>query len=668
MAGLAKGTLYLYYDSKRELYRAALRAGLVELCEAIERAVAAAPLARRAARGLRGHEGRLLRRAPRLLPHLPGRVRQRRCAGAMRSAASATCRCARAGLLEEAIREGTEGQLRGSRRRGGVRGGRPDARRDPAPADGLEPRAEGREGGRIRRGVREEGDRAADEPARPGAAARCSRCGRCRPRPRPVAPRGRCTAACRRRAEPEACRAHARRRRSSAGSSTTSGSILGQEQGARGARASTARRAPTSCRTCARAPTPCARSSAWPPSASPGFGDFPELIGPFNVVDARGYVSQTVFDLHALRHAQSEGLNAKAAAEQQRSTRDAVVLACAGLYLQAVAGESRIEAAKAQLATAQALFDIGLGPQAGGPRAGHRRAARAGVLRSQRQRLIVAENEAGQAKAGAWPARSACRSARRSGWRTRCPSPRCRPITRGEALANGVRDARRPAGRRVARSARRRQRAARRQGRGAAVPRRERATTAAIGNTASERARARTAWRRSVRVPMFEGGQGAGQGAAGGRAAAPGRGARSRTCEGRVYYEVQAALLDLAADRAAGAAWPTSALTLAEQQLQQAQRPLRGGRRRQHRRRPGAGGAGPRHRETASRASTSTDVRQGRAGAGAGRARRRATREFLRTVMAGAMTRDGAVIGQGGRSVGPHGSLLAVLLLVLRLA
>ena len=43
VAGLAKGTLYLYYDSKRELYAAALRAGLVELCEALERAVAAAP-------------------------------------------------------------------------------------------------------------------------------------------------------------------------------------------------------------------------------------------------------------------------------------------------------------------------------------------------------------------------------------------------------------------------------------------------------------------------------------------------------------------------------------------------------------------------------------------------------------------------------------------------
>jgi AcrR family transcriptional regulator len=31
-AGIAKGTLYLYYDSKSEIYQAALRNGLVELC------------------------------------------------------------------------------------------------------------------------------------------------------------------------------------------------------------------------------------------------------------------------------------------------------------------------------------------------------------------------------------------------------------------------------------------------------------------------------------------------------------------------------------------------------------------------------------------------------------------------------------------------------------
>ena len=42
-AGVAKGTLYLYYDSKRELYRAALRSGLVQLSAAVESAIADAP-------------------------------------------------------------------------------------------------------------------------------------------------------------------------------------------------------------------------------------------------------------------------------------------------------------------------------------------------------------------------------------------------------------------------------------------------------------------------------------------------------------------------------------------------------------------------------------------------------------------------------------------------
>jgi TetR/AcrR family fatty acid metabolism transcriptional regulator len=43
VAGVAKGTLYLYYRSKRELYRAALRAGLVDLCDLLEQRVQEAP-------------------------------------------------------------------------------------------------------------------------------------------------------------------------------------------------------------------------------------------------------------------------------------------------------------------------------------------------------------------------------------------------------------------------------------------------------------------------------------------------------------------------------------------------------------------------------------------------------------------------------------------------
>ena len=129
-----------------------------------------------------------------------------------------------------------------------------------------------------------------------------------------------------------------------------------------------------------------------------GFGDFPEIIGPFNVVDARGYATQTVFDLHALRHAQSENLHAKAAEQQQLSTRDTVVLACAGLYLQAVSGESRIAAAEAQLATAQSLFDIASDRKQAGLVAGIDVLRAQVALAGEKQKVIVARDEAAKQK------------------------------------------------------------------------------------------------------------------------------------------------------------------------------------------------------------------------------------------------------------------------------
>jgi outer membrane protein TolC len=39
----------------------------------------------------------------------------------------------------------------------------------------------------------------------------------------------------------------------------------------------------------------------------PGFPVLPQVIGPFNVLDARSYVSQTVFDLHAIPRAGKGG-------------------------------------------------------------------------------------------------------------------------------------------------------------------------------------------------------------------------------------------------------------------------------------------------------------------------------------------------------------------------
>jgi outer membrane protein TolC len=124
----------------------------------------------------------------------------------------------------------------------------------------------------------------------------------------------------------------------------------------------------------------------------------PPLIGPFNVFDARAYVQQSILDLHALhrRHAASDTLTA--AREDERSARDLVVLACGQLYLQALAGEARIASARAQLETAQALLGTARDRRASGLGSGIE-VVRADVqAQTQRERLIVAEQEAAKEK------------------------------------------------------------------------------------------------------------------------------------------------------------------------------------------------------------------------------------------------------------------------------
>ena len=294
-----------------------------------------------------------------------------------------------------------------------------------------------------------------------------------------------------------------------------------------------------------------------------GFGDFPELIGPFNVVDARGFVSQTVFDWHAIRHWQSEGSKAQAASEQLRSTRDAVVLACAGLYLQAVAGESRIAAAKAQLATAQALFDTASDRKKAGLAPGIDVLRSQVVLAANRQRLIVAEDEAAKGKlalahAIGLPLGQELRLA------DEMPFATLPPITGEQALekAYATRADLQAAASRV-RAAEQEKSAARGEG----LPSLSVAGDYGwIGNSASS-ALGTYSVSANLKVPVFEGGK---VQAKVGQADARLRQAEASLADlkARVYYEVQATLLDLKSteERVRVA---TDALEVAEQALTQ---------------------------------------------------------------------------------------------------
>ncbi|MGE5325836.1 MAG: TolC family protein, partial [Deltaproteobacteria bacterium] len=125
----------------------------------------------------------------------------------------------------------------------------------------------------------------------------------------------------------------------------------------------------------------------------PGLPGVPQIVGPFGVFDVRAYVSQTVFDYHALQRTREESHKTKAAGLTYQNARDLVVLVCANLYLQSVADSSRVDSAGAQVKTAQALFDRAVDLRKAGVVAGIDVLRAQVELQAQQQRLIYYQNE-----------------------------------------------------------------------------------------------------------------------------------------------------------------------------------------------------------------------------------------------------------------------------------
>jgi outer membrane protein TolC len=83
---------------------------------------------------------------------------------------------------------------------------------------------------------------------------------------------------------------------------------------------------------------------------------FPESVK-FNFYDARAArLQQTVFDLVKVENLRSASESLKASFKQVQSTRDLVVLAVGGSYLQLLATNARIRAAQAQVDTSRAIY------------------------------------------------------------------------------------------------------------------------------------------------------------------------------------------------------------------------------------------------------------------------------------------------------------------------
>jgi outer membrane protein TolC len=120
---------------------------------------------------------------------------------------------------------------------------------------------------------------------------------------------------------------------------------------------------------------------------------FPTVVGPFNVLDARAYLTGPALDFQAINKLRSADQNVSAAKSGYQNSRELVVLSVGFSYVETLAAEARVTAVDAQLKTAQALYQQAVDQKAAGvvPAIDELRAQV--EMQAQQQRLLVVKND-----------------------------------------------------------------------------------------------------------------------------------------------------------------------------------------------------------------------------------------------------------------------------------
>jgi outer membrane protein TolC len=286
----------------------------------------------------------------------------------------------------------------------------------------------------------------------------------------------------------------------------------------------------------------------------PGF-NFPTKVGPFNNIDLRGNLTQSVLDMTAWNNYRASKDEVHAARDTARDAQELVVLAVCGAYLQVVATEERVKSAHAQLDTANALLEqtrqkrgVGLVAQVDADRSEVEELA-------QRQRVTSLEDEVAKQKIAL---------ARMTGLPVTDAYELSDAVPFGAAPALSVEDALKQANEQRAdiQAAEAQVRAAER---ALAAARGERLPALAVGGnygsigTNPNQARVTFAAQATLSIPIWQGGKTEGDIAAASAALAQRR-AELEDLRGQVEGEVRSAYLDLHA--------ATSQVTVAQRNLQ----------------------------------------------------------------------------------------------------
>lgn len=123
------------------------------------------------------------------------------------------------------------------------------------------------------------------------------------------------------------------------------------------------------------------------------FPGVPAVIGPIGVFQAGGYVTQSLFDYHAIERKRGASYNEKAAQSSLKNARELVVLAVGNAYLVTLAGAARVATAQADVQTAQALYDKAADQQKAGVSPAIDTLRAHVELQTRQQLMIVARND-----------------------------------------------------------------------------------------------------------------------------------------------------------------------------------------------------------------------------------------------------------------------------------
>ncbi|HKW96583.1 MAG TPA: TolC family protein [Bryobacteraceae bacterium] len=123
----------------------------------------------------------------------------------------------------------------------------------------------------------------------------------------------------------------------------------------------------------------------------PGF-QFPTMVGPFTVFDARATATQNVFDFSSIRRYQASRAGVRAARSEGNAAEDKVAAQVAKAYVAALRSEADVEAAEANVQLAQALLKQAEDVKAAGTGTGIEVTRARVELSNEKQRLLVAQN------------------------------------------------------------------------------------------------------------------------------------------------------------------------------------------------------------------------------------------------------------------------------------